>query len=161
MAVTTQKSALDNVLEYVKNNLEAEEINGSLFHGDFSASNIFYQDGVANTLIDWEYGSYTGPAIIDLINVICSIDRAHSNTNIIDNALSLITEQWQYQKEREFIRRAFSMSNIRPEKYTAIVICWWFWMIDKQLDTSFVYFPNQLHDKIDNFMIEMENKLHS
>ena len=150
--VTKHPEHLQQLVSYMAEHLDNDNIAFGLFHGDFSVGNVFMLNEKVQGIIDWEYGSILGPTILDLINIYTSIDRRVNRSDVVYNILTLISAEWPCSKEWQNLQQGLSLCGVKPEQSHAVFISLWFWAMDRQLDTEFVYDAHAISSKVDRFL---------
>lgn len=154
--VTCYPDKIDVLVKFMQQKLAQCNIRSGLFHGDFSVSNLFTQNGKVSGLIDWEMGSFEGPVILDLINIFASVDRLETNSDIVKNIELLLLKNWPNETEWQFLQQGFEYCQITPEQQQVLVISLWFWAMNQQLESDFVYNAVAIKKRIDNFLLTIE-----
>ncbi|MDX2367663.1 MAG: methyltransferase domain-containing protein [Colwellia sp.] len=158
--VTCYPDKLDVLVEFMHQKLAQCNIRSGLFHGDFSVSNLFTQKGRVSGLIDWETGSFEGPVILDLINIYASVDRLETNSDIVKNIELLLLENWPNETEWQFLQQGFEYCQITPEQQQGLIISLWFWAMNQQLESDFVYNAVAINKRIDDFLLTIETLIY-
>ena len=155
-SVVTEHKNIDLLCEYLSDQLLGTIVYFGLHHGDFSVANTFVGNGKVSGLIDWEYGSFSHPSILDLLNIYASMERAvTSNQDLYDNLESFLNKRWGNQLEWELLMEGFRLCHIDTAKNNAWFLLHWLHSIAHQLDTRLVYNTTAIELRIEKPLISI------
>lgn len=151
IARLTDDAALGQRLDrYFRPRLADVDVRTGLTHGDFSVSNLLYNQGKPLSVIDWETADIDGIPVLDAINFLDSMQRLSVKAARINQTIpQLASRKWPEANELAFLDRCYELHGIKPALHEPLVYLRWlrhmgfliqFWLrFDKRAQKMFIY----------------------